>query len=97
MRQYPAVERYSTRSAITNPTRKNRLLAGRKGMTSSTKPNVKVLKKNTDGEVVSYSMGLFCLVVTFWMLGIASHYPGRDTGLSKATLAMLSTAYIRAE
>lgn len=35
-RQYPALGRYRTLSATTNPTRKNRLEAGRKGTTSRT-------------------------------------------------------------
>lgn len=43
--QKPAVERYKTRSAITKPTRKKRLDAGRKGTISSASAIVSCLQR----------------------------------------------------
>ena len=42
--QYPALGRYRTLSATTKPTRKNRLLAGRKGMMRNPRPSVRILE-----------------------------------------------------
>lgn len=44
-KQQPAEERYSTLSAMTKPTLKKMLQAGRKGTTSSTSPRVRVLAR----------------------------------------------------